>query len=400
MYSFEFYNPVKVIFGAGEIKRVGSEIAKLGNKAFIVSYEEHAFFADVLDRIRDLIRAEGVDTVDFCQVRNNPDVSMIAAGVELARQKKCDCVLGVGGGSAMDAAKAIAAGVCYEGELWNMVYHRHDGTGSDEISPPERALATLMVPTLPATGSEMNMCSVLSNASLKEKSYIWAECLFPKSAIIDPELTVSLPPLLTACAAADSISHVLEIYINSQAGTPLQHYFQEGVMRTVMENVTKALDRPDDVEARANLLWAATCAINGWAYPGDGWTPMHQVGHQLTARHGIDHGASLSIIMPAWMETFKDRRPEQYLRFAQRVVDIDPRGKSDQEIIDAGIAAFRKFLEGIGVPTRLGQGHVTEDDLAEIINGVARVSFGSDGQLACNPPVTRKDLLDVLRRAL
>ncbi len=400
MYSFEFYNPVRVIFGAGEVARVGTEIAKLGKKVLIVSYEEHAFLTELLNRIQDLIRGAGVDTVDFFKVRDNPEISMIAAGVELAREENCDCVLAVGGGSAMDAAKAIGAGVCYKGDLWNMVYHRHDGSGSDEISPPDQALATLMIPTLPATGSEMNMCSVLSNAKLKEKSYIWAECLFPKTAIIDPELTVSLPPLLTACAAADTISHVLEIYINSQAHTPLQHYFQEGVMRTVIENVNQALNNPADLEARTHLQWAATCAINGWAYPGDGWTPMHQVGHQLTARHSISHGASLAIIMPAWMETFKDRRPEQYLRFAQRGMDVDPSAKSDREIIDAGIAGFRKFLTGIGVPTSLGQAHVTESDLAEIINGVARVSFGPDGQLACNPPVTRTDLLAVLRRAL
>ncbi|MCP4449987.1 MAG: iron-containing alcohol dehydrogenase [Planctomycetes bacterium] len=400
MYSFEFYNPVKVIFGAGEVARVGSEISKLGKKALIVSYQEHAFLKALLNRIRDLVRAEGVDTVDFFEVRNNPEISMIAAGVELSRKENCDCVLAVGGGSAMDAAKAIAAGACYEGDLWNMVYHRHDGSGSDAIHPPEQALATLMIPTLPATGSEMNMCSVLSNAELQEKSYIWAECIFPKIAIIDPVLTVSLPPLLTACAAADTISHVLEIYINSQADTPLQHYFQEGVMRTVMENVTKALDTPGDIEARGHLLWAATCAINGWAYPGDGWTPMHQVGHQLTARHGVDHGASLSIIMPAWMETFKDRRPDQYLRFAKRVMDTDPAGKSDQDVIDKGIAKFRKFLKTIGAPTSLGDVHVTEGDLAEIINGVARVSFGPDDQLACNPPVTREDLLAVLKKAL
>ncbi|MDP7286441.1 MAG: iron-containing alcohol dehydrogenase [Phycisphaerae bacterium] len=400
MYTFEFYNPVRVIFGAGKVACAGTETAKLGAKAIIVSYEDHAFIADLLDKIRSLIQAEGVETVDFFEVRDNPDVTMIAAGVELARNEGCDCVLAVGGGSAMDAAKAIAAGVCYQGDLWNMVYHRHDGTGADEIDPPSEALPMLMIPTLPATGSEMNMCSVLSNAELKEKSYIWAECIFPKTAIIDPELTVSLPPLLTACAAADTISHVLEIYINSQPDTPLQHYFQEGVMRTVMENVTRALDNPADLEARANLQWASTCAINGWSYPGDGWTPMHQVGHQLTARHGVNHGASLSIIMPAWMETFKTRRPEQYLRFARRVMDVDPVSKSDQEIIDEGVAKFREFLDGIGAPTSLGAVDVAEDDLEEIINGVSRVSFGADGQLACNPPVSRDDLLAVLRKAL
>ena len=400
MYTFEFYNPVRVIFGAGKVACAGAEVAKLGKKVLIVCYEDHAFLAELLDRIRDLVRAEGVETVDFFEVRDNPEVAMVSRGVDLARDENCDCVLGVGGGSAMDAAKAIAAGVCYDGDLWNMVYHRHDGSGSDQISPPQQALAMLMIPTLSATGSEMNMCSVLSNAELKEKSYIWAECIFPKTAILDPELTVSLPPLLTACAAADTISHVLEIYINSQPDTPLQHYFQEGVMRTAIENVTKALDTPDDLEARANLQWAATCAINGWAYPGDGWTPMHQVGHQLTARHGVNHGASLSIIMPAWMETFKNRRPEQYLRFATRVMDVDPVGKSEQETIDQGVAKFREFLVAIGAPTRLGQVNVAEDDLEEIIDGVARVSFGADGQLACNPPVSREDLLAVLTAAL
>ena len=400
MYTFEFYNPVRVIFGAGKVDCAGTEAAKLGAKALVVSYEDHAFMTDLLDKIRDLVRAEGVETVDFFKVCDNPEVAMVAGGVELARSEGCDCVLAAGGGSVMDAAKAIAAGVCYEGDLWNMVYHRHDGSGTDEINPPSEALPMLMIPTLPATGSEMNMCSVLSNAELKEKSYIWAECIFPKTAIIDPELTVSLPPLLTACAAADTISHVLEIYINSQPDTPLQHYFQEGVMRTVIENVTRALDNPADLEARANLQWASTCAINGWSYPGDGWTPMHQLGHQLTARHGVNHGASLSIIMPAWMETFKTRRPEQYLRFAKRVMDVDPTGKSEQEIIDEGVAKFHGFLDCIGAPTSLGEVNVAEDDLAEIIEGVARVSFGPDGQLACNPPVSRDDLLAVLRKAL
>jgi len=400
MYEFEFYNPVRVIFGAGKVECVGPEMAKLGKKALIVSYQEHGFMTDLLDKIRGFVQAQGLETVDFLQVCDNPEVSMATAGAELAKGQGCDCVLGVGGGSVMDAAKAIAAGVCYQGDLWNMVYHRHDGSGADEIKPPDQALPMLMVPTLPATGSEMNMCSVLSNAEIKEKSYIWAECIFPKTAIIDPELTVSLPPLLTACAAADTISHVLEIYINSQPDTPLQHYFQEGVMRTVIENVTKALDNGANLEARANLQWASTCAINGWSYPGDGWTPMHQVGHQLTARHGVNHGASLSIIMPAWMETFKTRRAAQYLRFAKRVMDVDSSGKSDQEIIDEGLGRFRQFLETIGAPTTLSSVNVTEDDIEEIINGVARVSFGADGQLACNPPVSRDDLRAVLRKAL
>ena len=165
-----------------------------------------------------------------------------------------------------------------------------------------------MVPTLPATGSEMNQCSVVSNRALKEKSFIWAECLYPHTAIIDPELTVSLPAYPTACAAADTISHVLEIYINGEEDSPLQHSFQEGVMRTVIDYVSIAVTAPDNIDARANLQWAATCAINGWASPGDAWTPIHQVAHNLTSLFGIAHGASLSALMPAWMKSFSSRR--------------------------------------------------------------------------------------------
>jgi len=400
MFTFEFYNPVRVIFGAGKVAAAGAEAAKLGKKALLVSYRDCDFCADLLEKVEALMKGEGLDVATFFEVEDNPEVTTAARGAELAKQQECDCVVAVGGGSVMDAAKAIAAGVYYEGDLWNMVYHRHDGSGSEVIAPPEQALAMLMIPTLPATGSEMNMCSVLSNAELKEKSYIWAECIFPKTAIVDPELTVSLPPFLTACAAADTISHVLEIYINSQPDTPLQHYFQEGVMRTVIENVPRALENGGDVKARANLQWAATCAINGWSYPGDGWTPMHQVGHQLTARHGVSHGESLSVVMPAWMESFKDRRADQYLRFAKRVMDVETADKTDLQIIDEGVAAFRDFLETIGVPTTLGQVGITEDDLDQIADGVVRVSFGPDGNLACNPPVSRDDLLDVLKQAL
>lgn len=400
MYTFEFYNPVRVIFGPGKVSHAGIEAAKLGKKALLVSYREHADLDQTLGKIRSRLEKRKVSTVDFLQVEPNPDISTVLEGVAAARSEQCDCVVGVGGGSAMDAAKAIAAGVFYEGDLWNMVYHRHDGSGDGTIKPPQKALPMLMIPTLPATGSEMNMCAVVGNAALKEKSYIWAECIFPKTAIIDPELTVSLPAFQTACAAADTISHALEIYINGQGQTPVQHYFQEGIMRTVIANAPKALKDPSDIEARGHLQWAATCAINGWASPGDAWTPMHQVGHVLTSRHGVNHGSSLSVLMPAWLDSFKDRRGEQYLRFAERVMDVDPAGKTCEQVIDEGIAAFRAFLKEIAVPVSLTEVGIAEDDLEGIVSGVVRVSFGADGKLSCNPPVTRDDLMGVLQKAL
>ena len=399
MFDFISYNPVRAIFGIGKVNLAGEKAAELGRKALLVSYREPGALRPLLGRIKGLLEKAGLAVVEFYAFEENPTIVTAAEGVALARQAGCDVVVAVGGGSVMDGAKAVAAGVHYSGDLWNMVYHRHDGSGK-QILPPAKALPLLAIPTLPATGSEMNMCAVLTNRALKEKSYIWAECLFPRMAILDPELTVTLPPRQSACAAVDTISHVLEIYINSRTDTPLQHYWQEGCMRVTMENIPRALAKPDDLEARGNLMWAATCAINGWAYPGDGWTPMHQVGHVLTSRHGVNHGISLAVIMPHWMRYNAPRRPEVYRRFAVRVMDVDPRGKTDDAIAREGIDRFEAFIKQVGVPTRLGEVGIRAPDLAGILEGVVKVSFGADGNLGCQPVMTQADVMKVLQAAL
>ena len=398
MNPFEYQNPVKVIFGAGVIARVGEEASKLGKKALVVSYADHVVFADVLACVCAKLSESGIEAVPFYEVEPNPEITMVARGVEKAKAEGVDLVIGIGGGSAMDAAKAIAAGVCYGGgDLWNMVYSRHDDV---KAVPPERALPMLMVPTLPATGSEMNKCSVVTNARLGEKSYIWSDCLFPKTAILDPELTYSLPAFQTACGAVDTISHVLEIYINGQDQSELLHAWQEGLMRTVVQNLPRVLSNPKDAAARTELMWCATCALNGWASPGDAWTPMHQVGHVLTTRHKVNHGTSLALVMPSWMEYFKTLKPERYYRFARNVMQVDPHGKTQEAIITEGIASFRAFIERAGVSTRLSQVGISEADLSSIISDVKKVSFNADGVLSCNPPVKEATLLEILKKAL
>lgn len=396
MKNFTYYNPVKVIFGAGELQRIGTEAKILGSKAMLVSYKEPGMLLPLLERITRLLKEAGVTVTDFFEAEPNPDITTVATGAARCREEGIDLIIGVGGGSAMDAAKAIAAAAYYEGDPWQMVCSRHDCATA---VPPVRALRKLMVPTLPATGSEMNLCAVVSNRRLKEKSYIWAECLYPETSIIDPELTVSLPPYQTACAAADTISHVLEIYLNGEEDSDLQHYFQESVMRTVMDNIGKVLDNPSDLSARSHLQWAATCAINGWASPGDAWTPIHQIGHVLTSRHQVAHGASLAMLMPAWMRYMWQRKPAIYARFATNVMQLSPAGLSEAELITAGIDAFAAFLKRIGTPCSLREGNITPDDLQAICDGVVTVSFGADGMLACNPPVSRQDILEILKSA-
>lgn len=396
MNNFEYYNPVRILFGAGELKRIGEEAKKIGHNVCLVSYKELNFLKPLMDKIEGLLREADLNVFTFYEAEPNPEITTIAKGADYCKEIQADMVIGVGGGSAMDAAKAIAAGVYYEGDLWNMVFSRHDHIGT---VPPVKSLPTMMVPTLPATGSEMNNCAVVSNAVLKEKSYIWSTCLYPKTSIIDPELTLTLPAFQTACAAADTISHVLEIYLNGEEDSDLQHYFQEGVMRTVIDNVGKVMVDPSDISARSHLQWAATCAINGWASPGDAWTPIHQVGHVLTSRHKVAHGASLAILMPAWMKYMYSRRMNRYYRFAKNVMQVDVVNKTQEEVVLEGISRFESFLRTIKVPLTLREENITFEDLPYIVEGVVKVSFGQDGMLKCIPPVSREDIMEVLKLA-
>ena len=397
MNKFDFYNPVKLIFGEGQISRVGREAAKLGAKALVVSYKEHEFFADLLAKIESRLAKSDLEVATFYEVTANPTIEQVRRGVAACRDAGADLVIGVGGGSAMDAAKLIAAGALYDGDPWNMVVSRHDNV---TVVPPEKALPMMMVPTLPATGSEMNCCGVVTNEETCEKSYAWAACLYPAVSIADPALTCSLPPYQTACGAADTISHVMEFYINGLEGTPLNNYIQEGVIATVMENVPLALEDPDDIDARANLQWASIVALNGWSQPGDAWTPMHQVGHVLSARYGLTHGASLSIVMPAWMRHLHGKRPERYVRFAERVLDIDVAGRDYADVAEEAIDTFESFIRGIGVETRLSDAAIPAGEIDAIAGDVVRISFGADGMLSSRPPVSRDDLVAILNLAV
>jgi alcohol dehydrogenase YqhD (iron-dependent ADH family) len=397
MENFEFFNPVRIIFGPGEISKTGVESAKLGSKALLVSYKEHDFFDDLLIKIRSMLEAEHLKVIPFFEVTANPRMSQASEGVKVCKEEEVDLVIAVGGGSAMDAAKVIAAGVFYEKELWNMVVSRHD---SMTVVPPEKALPLLLIPTLPATGSEMNCCAVITNEKINEKSYVYSPCLFPKLSIADPSLTCSLPVYQTACGAADTISHVLEFYLNGQYDAPLQNRIQEGVILTVMENVNKAMEKPDDVTVRGHLQLASIVALNGWSQPGDAWTPMHQLGHVLSARHDLAHGATLSIIMPAWMKCLYNTRVESYVQFADRIFGIEVDKMSKEEAAEEGIKRFETFLKEINVPTRLSDVNVQADEIDELTDDVVRVSFGPDGKLNSRPPVDRNSVRKVFETAL
>ncbi len=397
MNPFEFYNPVRVLFGPGVIDTSGQEASQLGNKALLVTYREHDFFQELITNLIALLAKHGVTTIPFFEIEANPSIESCEQGTVLAKSEKVDLVIGLGGGSAMDAAKVIAAGVKYSAPLWNMVASRHD---IFQAQFPQEALPTLMIPTLPATGSEMNCCAVITNQATTEKSYVWDPCLFPRVSIVDPKLCCSLPPFQSACGAADTISHVMEFYLNGQEDSPLNNRIQEGIMLTVMEKILRVLDNPHDLSARGQLQWASILAQNGISQPGDAWTPMHQLGHVLSARYNIPHGASLSIIMPAWMKTLYPRRPDQYLQFARRVCHIISENKTSTAIILEGIDYFSSFLKIIGVPTSLSEVGIPQNEIEAIVDDVTRISFNANHMLTCTPPVNRDDITAVFTAAM
>ena len=345
-----------------------------------------------------MLQDSGMEVITFYNISENPKMSEVLSGVDLCKQHGVDVLVGIGGGSVMDAAKLIAAGVLYEGDLWNMVFSRHDN--SADIHPPQESLPVVMVPTVPATGSEMNPTAVVTNDTTKEKSYTWSVCMYPKVSIVDPELTCSLPPFVTACSAADTIAHVLEFHLTGFEDAPLNNRIQEGVMLTVLEQVGKVLSNPNDVTARAHLQWASIMALNGISQPGDGWTPMHQLAHVLSAQYDIPHGASLTIIMPAWMKYFYTTRLNRYVQFAQRVFQVSDDFGTKEDIALEGITRFEEFLKSIGVPTRLEYVDVNQEDIPMLAEEVVKISFGKDGFLQSRPPANKDDVINVYEMAV
>lgn len=397
MENFEYYNPVKIIAGKGETKRIGEEVARIGNSVLIVSYEKPEFIGPLLESISRCLTDAGIKITELFEVVANPLVNTAQRGIELCKTNNVDAVIGVGGGSVMDTAKIIAAGVEYEGDIWNMFYSRHDKF--DNI-PPTRALPIITIPTVPATSSEMNNAAVITNEETAEKAYVFAPCLYPTVSILDPELLITLPPYQTACGAADAISHCLEIYLNNTVENPVQYGYMEVIARTIIDNSVAVLADPENVELRRIQQWTATVAWNGMTTPGMvGFFPMHTIGHTLSAQFNIAHGHTLALIMPAFMRYMSGELPERYIDFARNIMGANLSGKDEAEAISNGIDAFEAYLNKMGLKTKLNEMDIPEDKLPMIGDETLKVYGDGDGLVGAVRPINHKDIINILQLA-
>lgn len=359
MDNFTFHNPTRIHFGKGQIEKIADEIPA-GATVLLLAGGGSIKANGVYDQVKSALGERQVH--EHWGVEANPDYDTLMPAVEICRAKKIDWVLAVGGGSVVDGAKFVCAAVDYDGEPWTLV--------EDFGSSIKSALPLGVVLTLPATGSEANSASVISRRSIKAKLPFMNPKVFPIFSVLDPETTFTLPERQVANGIGDAFCHVIEQYLTYPAGAAVQDQFAESIFRVLIEVGPTTLAEPTNYEARANLVWAATCALQGVVGAGmpQDWS-THMIGHELTALHGIDHARTLAIVLPNLLEAQRETKRGKLLQYAERVWGIT---EGDEESrVSAAIAKTREFYESIGIPTRL-QDYDVSPEVAGIVAGRLR----------------------------
>ncbi|NTW56106.1 MAG: iron-containing alcohol dehydrogenase [Chlorobiaceae bacterium] len=394
--KFTYFNPTKLIFGEGTLSQLGTEVRALGKKALLVTGGGSIKRSGTFRKAVASLEQAGVSWAECSGVEPNPRLSTVNRGAGIAKEEGCDVVVALGGGSTMDAAKVMAAAVFYDGDPWDMMIHVRENRHE-----PQRALPIVTVPTLAATGSEMNGGAVITDEKTTVKSFVIAGCLYPRVALVDPELAMSVPADQTAYGICDLITHVTESYFNGVDGTPLQDRVAVGVILTAMEWGSKAVENGQNVEARAQVQWASTVALMGLVQAGSyAPFPVHLIEHSLSAHHDIAHGAGLSIVSPAWMRFAARSRPERFAQFAHRIFGIPFQKDNATEAAAEGIGRFETFLRSIGCPTRLSEVGIGEDLLERYAKDSLLIASDEQGRLPGRPPMSASDIVETLRTVL
>ena len=362
MNNFIYQNPVKIIFGIDTIENIGTEIPK--DKKVLVIYgggsiKKNGVYDQVAAALKDY------EWTEFSGIEPNPHYETCMKAVALIKEKKSNYLLAVGGGSVIDATKFIAAAACYgAGDPWEILLPKGNERKSE--NQLKEALPFGVVLTLPATGSEMNCNAVVTKAETHEKLAFASPMVYPQFSILNPAATYSLPASQTANGIADAFVHVMEQYLTYPVNALLQDLMAEAVLKTLLFEGPKALENPHNYEVRAAIMWACTCALNGWISVGvpQDWA-THMIGHELTAFYGIDHGKTLSVVLPGVMTVLKDQKAEKILRLGREVFGIQ--ADSTQELIDMTIQATERFFNKLGIKTKLSDYGLGEEAIDKIV---------------------------------
>ncbi|WP_283709665.1 iron-containing alcohol dehydrogenase [Pseudoalteromonas prydzensis] len=371
MLNFSFANPTKIHFGEQQIALIKNEIP--ADAKVLVTYGGGSIKSNgVYDQVVDALSEH--TWFEFAGIEPNPSYQTCMKAVALVKEKQIDYILAVGGGSVADGSKFIAAAANYDGEPWDIL------SKGGEI---KSAIALGVVLTLPATGSESNGNSVVSNLDTHEKLAFASPLVLPKFAVLDPAVTFSLPNRQVANGIVDAFVHTMEQYLTYDVGAKLQDRFAEGILMTLIEEGPKAFSEPDNYQVRANIMWSATMALNGLIGAGvpQDWA-THMIGHEMTAMYGLDHAQTLAIVLPRMMAEQKETKRGKILQYAERVLGLDI---SDEDAaIEQAITATEAFFHSVNMPTRLSDYELGEEVAGKIVQQLERhgmTAIGERGQV-------------------
>lgn len=389
---FIYCNPTKVYFGHDAMSHIHEELPRWGKNVLLVYGGGSIKESGIYDKVVDEIRKAGVSAYEISGVKPNPELPLAVKGARFCREAGIDLILAVGGGSVIDTAKVIAGSALYEGDPWELVKSRA------QIS---RALPLLAIPTMAATGSEMNSCAVITNPDTHEKLGWTTEALRPKVSFLDPKNTFTVSPAQTAFGSADILSHILEVYLNRAEGFDAMDGFMESMMRSVIRWAPLAMADGANEEARANLLWNSEWAINDLIDRGHSvsWS-CHALEHELSAFYPVPHGLGLAILTPAFMEyVLNEDTAPRLAHFAVRVMGVKE-GKNEMKTARKGIKKLRKFFrKALSLPGSLSEIGM-DDALFEDMAAHAMAWKGEDGILHGFYPLTEEDFVAIYKKAL
>lgn len=386
MDNFVYEIPTTIYFGKGQVKHIGEIISQYGKNVLIVYGGGSIKRNGIYDDVTSIFKKSGITYHELSGVEPNPRITTVREGVALCRKEKIDVILPIGGGSTIDCAKVIAGAVSYEGDAWDIVI---------DPSKVVSVLPIITILTLSATGSEMDTFAVISDMEANDKIGTSHEDMRPKASILDPSYTFSVPAYQTAAGTADIMSHIFECYFSRVEGY-MQNRMAEGLLKTCIEFGVTAIQSPEDYEARANLMWASSWAINNFIKLGKivAWS-VHPMEHQLSAYYDITHGVGLAILTPHWMEyVLNDETVHKFCEYGKNVWGIDG-GKDPFEIAHEAIRYTKEYFVKMGIPMTLREVGIVDDHYFDIMAEKA-----CDGLENAFVALTKEDIKEIFKRAL
>lgn len=389
MENFIYHAPTRVYFGRGAVKELPQFLQAFGCRKVLLHYGgTSARRSGLLDQITGLFKQIALPYVELGGVAPNPRIDLIREGVSLCQREGVDFILAVGGGSVIDSAKGISLSLTMGRDDWELI--------ETQTMPDRPVVPVAAVLTIAAAGSEMSYSHVVTNAALHKKRSLNHDRLRPVAAFMDPELTYSVSPYQTACGVVDIMMHTLERYLAPSAPVPLTDRIAEGLLLSVKEAGTAAMENPKDYKARATLMWASSLSHNGITGCGKvaGGFPAHKLEHDLSGLFDVAHGAGLAVIFPAWAQYIYRYDLPKFARLAEAVWDIT-QGTEEEKAL-AGIQAMRQYFQSIGMPVTLGELGISSADYEKIAD------LTTDGGTKAVPsyiPLTKADILRIYQLA-